>query len=311
MQMNRGLVFWGVCLVTGGVVALAVQQEYVDREALAGAWQLWPVVLIAIGVAIILSRTPFALLGTIVAALVVGAAGGLLISIGPGFASCGGPAPGGSLSMRDGAFAGDAAAVDLDFNCGTLVVALTDGDGWRVASAQTGGGEARVDATDTSLAVSSPDRAFMAGEEHWEVALGADLAYQLSIHANAATTSLNLAGGSFSEVSVDPNAGSLTIDLRGTSVEALDVAMNAGSATISVDRTTDLEGTLGTNAGSVQLCADPGTALRIAVQENLTFSHNLDESDLVQAGHTWTTPASTPPNTTSTCTWRATRPASA
>jgi hypothetical protein len=286
MQINRGLVFWGIALVTAGIVALAFQQGYLDRDALAGAWRLWPVVLIAIGLSIVLSRTPFAVLGTIAAALVVGAAGGALISVGPGFASCGGPEPA-SLTTRDGAFSGDAASVELDFNCGTLEVALTDGNGWSVASGQSDGEEAQIEATDASLTVSSPDRGFMGGEQRWEIGLGSDLTYAMSIDVNAATTVLNLADGSFSELSVDPNAGSLTLDLRGTSVASFSLDMNAGSASFQVDADTDLDGTVGINAGSLELCADPETAVRFTVEENLTFSHDLDDSDLVRNGDTW------------------------
>jgi hypothetical protein len=287
MHINRGLVFWGVALVTAGVVALAVQQRYIDPEALAGAWRLWPVVLIAIGLSIVLSRTPFAVFGTIAAALVVGAAGGAIISVGPGFASCGGPEPT-SLATREGAFTADGASVDLDFNCGSLEVGIADGNGWRVASGQSDGDEARIEATDTSLAVSTPDRGFMGGEQRWVIGLGSDLTYAMSIDVNAATTLLNLAGGSFSELSVDPNAGTLTFDLRGTSVTSLSLDMNAGSASFQVDDGTDLEGSVGMNAGSIEFCADPNTALRFTVQENLTFSQDLDESDLVRTGDTWT-----------------------
>jgi hypothetical protein len=287
MQINRGLVFWGIALVTAGVVALAFQQGYLDRDALASAWRLWPVVLIAIGLSIVLSRTPFAVLGIIAAALVVGAAGGALISVGPGFASCGGPEPT-SLATREGAFTGNAASVELDFNCGTLEVALTDGNGWRVASGQSDGEEAQIEATDASVAVSSPDRGFMGGEQRWEIGLGSDLTYALSINVNAATTVLNLADGSVSELSVDPNAGSLTFDLRGTSVASFSLDMNAGSASFRVGEGTDLDGTVGMNAGSIDFCADPGTALRFTVEENLTFSQDLDESELVRSGETWT-----------------------
>jgi len=283
MQINRGLVFWGVALVTAGVVALAVQQQYIDPESLAGAWRLWPVILIAIGLSIVLSRTLFAVLGTIAAALVVGAAGGALISVGPEFASCGGPEQA-SLGTRDGQFRGASASVELDFDCGTLEVAMPDGSGWRVASAD----EVRIEATETSLAVSSPDRGFMAGEQRWEIGLGSNLTYAMSIDVNAATTVLSLADGNFSEVSVDPNAGSLTFDLRGTTVRSFSLDMNAGSASFQVDDATHLDGTVGMNAGSIEFCADPDTALRFTVGENLTFSQDLDESDLVHSGDTWT-----------------------
>jgi hypothetical protein len=283
MRANRGLVFWGVALVTAGVVALAVQQRFIDPEALAGAWRLWPVILIATGLSIVLSRTPFAVLGTIAAALVVGAAGGALVSVGPGLASCGGSEPT-SLGTREGLFTGGSASVDLDFDCGTLELAMTDGDGWRVASAD----EVRIEATDTSLAISSPDRGFMAGEQRWEIGLGSDVPYVLSIDVSAATTILDLGGGSFSELSVDPNAGSLAFVLRGTTVRSFSLDMNAGSASFQVDDATHLDGTVGMNAGSIEFCADPDTALRFTVGENLTFSQDLDESDLVHSGDTWT-----------------------
>src|SRR5918995_6587433 len=82
MHINRGLLFWGGAVVTAGVVALAASQGWIDSTQLVGLWRLWPVILITIGLSIILSRTPFALVGTVVAALVVGVAGGAAFSVG-------------------------------------------------------------------------------------------------------------------------------------------------------------------------------------------------------------------------------------
>src|ERR1700693_2297026 len=82
MRMNRGLLFWGLGFVSAGVVALAIQQGYLDRSAMAGTWRLWPLILVALGIALIASRTPFALAGTALAAVVIGASAGTAIAVG-------------------------------------------------------------------------------------------------------------------------------------------------------------------------------------------------------------------------------------
>ena len=84
MHVNRGLLFWGLALVTAGVVALGATQGWFEIPAMAEMWNLWPVILIVIGLAIVLSRTPFAVIGVVVAALVVGFAGGAAIAAGAG-----------------------------------------------------------------------------------------------------------------------------------------------------------------------------------------------------------------------------------
>jgi hypothetical protein len=42
MRLDRGLLFWGLALITTGAVALAVEFRYVDRDVVSGAWRLWP-----------------------------------------------------------------------------------------------------------------------------------------------------------------------------------------------------------------------------------------------------------------------------
>src|SRR5687768_8513016 len=78
VNINRGLVFWGVALITAGVVALAIQSGAIDGENARQLWRLWPVALIAIGVAVIAARTPFALAATLAAGMIVGGMAGTL-----------------------------------------------------------------------------------------------------------------------------------------------------------------------------------------------------------------------------------------
>ncbi|MEX0710160.1 MAG: DUF5668 domain-containing protein [Chloroflexota bacterium] len=290
MNFNRGLLFWGLALITAGAVALAAQQGYLDRDALSSAWRLWPLILIAVGVSIVLSRTPFAVLGTITAALVVGSAGGALIAVGPAFAGCGGDEPS-SLRTEAGVF-GEVAQVTLDFNCGSLEVGTSDNDEWSVASGHEGGDPASINADSDSLDVESGhgDRWWEGGQQHWVVDLPQATTYELNVSPNAADTTISLGGGRFALVSVHPNAGSLTLDLTDARVERLDLSLNAGSAGIVIGAETGLDATLSVNAGSIDVCTEDGVALRVTTDANVTFSHNLDETNLVHDGDTWSTP---------------------
>lgn len=290
MNYHRGLLFWGLVLISGGAIALAAQQGYIDQDLLSGAWRLWPLILIAIGLSILAARTPFAIVGTIIAALVVGAAGGALIAVGPGVAACGGSEPG-SLKTEQGTF-GDTAEVSLDFNCGSLEVATTDSNEWSVASGRQGGGPARITADRNQLHVESSERDgwWNGGRQHWIVGLPTGTTYQLDVTPNAADANIDLGGGHFTSVSVQPNAGSLRLILSDAQVDNLDLSLNAGSAVVLIGPGTSMDASMSVNAGSIEVCTAEGVALSVTTDANITFSHNLDESGLQKVGDTWSTP---------------------
>lgn len=288
MRYHRGLLFWGLALITGGAVALAAQQGYIDRDWLAGAWRLWPLILVAVGLSILLARTPAAIVGTIVAALVVGTAGGALIAVGPGSVTCGGGDPT-SLTTRQGTF-GDNASVQLAFNCGTLNVGMDDADGWTVASGQRNGSPAKITAASHRLEVRSSNHDsnwFNVGRQRWNVTLPTSTTYELDVSPNAAATKIDLGGGTFTSVSVQPNAGSTFMDLTDAQVDDLDLSLNAGSAAVIVGDGGDVAGSMSVNAGSMELCTTGLVEIRLTVKDNLTFSTNLAESGLVRDGDSW------------------------
>lgn len=285
MHINRGLLFWGLALVTAGIVALASAQGWVDIPLWVDLWKFWPVILIVIGLAIVLSRTPFAVIGVVAAALVVGVAGGAVIAAGAGgFTSCGDVQ--GPQDTSDGEFTSSTASVDLTMNCGDLTVALADGSSWEAVTTTEQGDGVSLAADGDSLDIRSNTTGFPLNydRQEWTITLGRDVAYDLSLTPNAADSRVDLSGGQFARIDANPNAGSLHVDLSGSDVQELDLQLNAGSLSLMTDADTQLAGRIGVNAGSVDLCTDPEAGLRITVDANVTFAHNLDESGLLKSG---------------------------
>ena len=284
MQINRGLLFWGIALVTAGIVALAAAQGWIDIPAMVDLWDYWPVILIVIGLAIVLSRTPFAVIGVVAAALVVGFAGGAVIAAGPGFGTCGEVQ--GSQHTATGEFTSSTATVDLEMNCGDLTVGLADGSGWQAVTTTEDDESVSLEASSDLLEVRSNTGGFPFSNDRqeWTITLGRDVAYNLSLNLNAAEGSMDLSDGQLGSLDVHPNAGSLHLDVSGSAVDELDVQLNAASLSLVTDAETQLAGRIGVNAGSVDLCTDPEAGLRITVDANVTFAHDLDESPLQQSG---------------------------
>jgi hypothetical protein len=172
---------------------------------------------------------------------------------------------------------------------------MADGTTWEAVISADEDEEAGVpplEAASGSLALTSGSEGFpfSRDRQEWELSLGRDIPYDFSASINAADSTLDLTGGTFTSLALNPNAGSLDIDLSGAQVADLDVSLNAGSVSIVTDAGTDLAGAIGSNAGSIDFCAPTDAALRFTVDANVTFSHDLDESGLEQSGDTFTSP---------------------
>src|SRR6186997_1384502 len=107
MHVRRGFLGWGVFLILAGAVPLAVRAGIIPGDQLARSWTLWPLILVGIGVGLVLARTRFDFLGTLIVAATFGLMVGGLLSAGvTGLSggSCGSTDRGTAFPARDGTF---------------------------------------------------------------------------------------------------------------------------------------------------------------------------------------------------------------
>ena len=293
MQVNRGFAFWGVALITAGVVALAIQAGVILDESARQAWRLWPLLLVVIGLSVIASRSPFALAATVMAGLVAGGLAGTLVAGLPDGLSfgCGGEPT--ETATDNGTFEGDA-DVELDFNCGDLAVTTAPGTDWSVETRHGGDREPEIASTGGSLRVSAEGGGFIPftedGRQEWEVILPTETTLDLAVDADASSSRLDLEGADLARLVIDANAGDVHVGLAEARVGEMGIDANAGSLTLEADASTSLDGSVEINAGSLELCAPDDLVVAISIEEdNVTFSHNLDDQGLTRRGDTWST----------------------
>jgi hypothetical protein len=299
MHVNRGLLGWGVFFIVLGAVPLAVQSGALDPDVIRNAWNLWPLILIGIGLSLVLSRTRFAVLGGLVVAVTFGLMGGALVATGLGSAtgltSCGfAGASGDAFPAQAGSFAGDA-RVDLEMNCGEVTVTGADGAGWMVNGTADDGRAPDVRSDDRRLVVRAPDQDgswFGVEGSRWEVTLPRGVPVEVSLSVNAGSGDLGLAGMTVPGFSTSVNAGSARADLSGSrGTERVEASVNAGSLVMLLPMPSGtLHGNLSVNAGSAEVCVPSGVAVRIHGGDQALGSTNFDDRDLGRSGNTWSSP---------------------
>ena len=299
MRVNRGLLGWGVFFIVLGAVPLAVREGALDPAVVRRAWELWPLILVGVGLGLILARTRLAVLGGLVVAVTLGLMGGALIATGfnPGIGvtTCGfgGGSEGTPFAEQRGTFASDA-TVRLDMSCGDLATTAADGTGWTVAGASADGRPPELRRGDTLLVVTSPERngvAMVSAASTWQVTLPRSSAIDLELSVNAGTTDVDLAGMTVPNIEASINAGKARIDASGTrQLDGVNVSVNAGSLVLLLPVPADpLGGEISVNAGSASICVPDGVALRFRSDESLG-SVNFGDRGLVRNGDTWSTP---------------------
>jgi hypothetical protein len=299
MSIDRRLANLGIFLLILGAIPLAVSQGWIALETISRAWELWPLILIGIGIGLILRRTPLHFVGGLLVAATFGTMFGALLAGGLnlGALGCGTAAAATDPAILDehGTFETGTATVELNATCASLAVGPAPGAAWAVTVNGPAGGRPALEQAADRLGVRSPNRnvtiPFDIGRRaRWTVTLGTDVTYSLDVNLNAGEATVDLAGLRISTLAAQGNAiGNSRLLLHDATVGRLQVQVNAGDLRIALPAGSDLNGQVQANAASVSLCADPGTGLRLRSTSTLT-GDNFAAAGLVRSGTTWESP---------------------
>jgi hypothetical protein len=287
MRVDRGRLNWGVFFIVLGAVPLAYAQGLVSASAVNEAWRLWPLVIVGIGLAFVLSRTPAFFLGGTVVAVCLGLIFGSAFAIGPNL-GCGIGGQTHSDYARGGTFQANA-TVDLDLQCGSATITTTSDATWS-ANAQYSaiGHEPHVTSTESSLRVASyaTNGWFNPGHEAWQIKLPTRNQIDLTANLDMIDSRFMLASANLSSARFDLNLGSLHVDLSGATVGSLHVSVNLGSAFVTLDSSSDLAGNLSTNLGSLEVCLPADLGVQVTADDTLSSS-DFAGAGLVRVGSVW------------------------
>ncbi len=280
MRVHRGYLFWGVFFVLLGGIPLADQLGWIDARDVNDVGRLWPLIIIAIGLAVVLSRSRIALLATVAAAAVLGVICGSVLAWSSGWMfGLGDCAPVAAAELQrtsqSGTFTGPA-TVDLAPGCGDLAVTVTPSTTWTVDAGHRGGPPIRA-VGGTSLSMRSADGG---GHQDWIVSLPAALLASLDVTSNAGHATIDVSGTKLSRLHLALNAGEAVVAATGTSIEGLDVNVNAARARITLGG--PVVGDVEVNAGSIDLCVPADAALRFDVGDDFALDTNLAAQGLVE-----------------------------
>ena len=294
MRREARFLGFGLFLITLGVVLLAVRQGWVPTDVAARAWQLWPLLLVAGGLSLLLSGRPGAPLGGLVAAVCLGVIVGGLIGSGSGipFVGCGGRESGTPFAAQGGGLS-STATMSITFQCGDLTVGTQSGSDWAVTGSSRNGIPPTVESAANRVRIAAPDsEGFFGGgnRDRWTVLVPESPTLNLDLTLNAGSAIARLDGAHLDSIDFTVNAGSLELDLReAVASRGLDGTVNAGSAVIHLPNL-PLDGGLTVNAGSLVMCAPEGVGLRLNTGGGIVSSNDFEEQGLVEHDDAWETP---------------------
>jgi Domain of unknown function (DUF5668) len=251
--------FWPVVLILIGVVALLVDLNVISADRLYRLADLWPLILVVIGLELIARR---ALKGAAVdvagALILLIAAGGVVayVSVGPSI-------PGGThtFDASDTVDNLTTAALHLDVGAATTTVegdASLGADLYRAHIEYSGPKPSvTLDKTTGDLRISQQGGFFLLGNRHFvlDLRINPSVTWSITLNSGAASDTFNLTSVTVGSIELNTGASREDISL-GPPTGMVPISINGGAITVRVHRPKGTEVSVQVSGGAVSLTGD-------------------------------------------------------
>lgn len=251
--------FWPAVLILIGVFALLVNAGLLPVERLNRLIDLWPLILVVIGLELIARRAVQGIQGAIAAALIVLLAlGGAVAYVALGPTVVGGTH---SLDTSDTIGDLDQVALSVDVGAARMTVSGSDALGpnlYRAHIEYSGPApEVRLDRSLKTLVISQPgDTGFFQSREFaLTLQISTRVHWTIGLKSGAATATFNLARVQVSAMELDTGASQDDITL-GPPTGYVAIIVNGGALTVHLRRPRGTAATVSVQGGAISLSAD-------------------------------------------------------
>jgi Domain of unknown function (DUF5668) len=259
MRRHYRSFFWPVVLIFIGVMALLLDLNVISADRLYRLADLWPLILIVIGLELIARRTLQGAAVDIAAALILVIAGvGAItyVSVGPAI-------PGGTHTLTDSHSIGTLTAAKLDVEVGAADLTVVGdralgSDLYRAVITYSGPKPAvTLDTSTGELRISQQGEFGIFGSLHLAIELHISPAVTWSFSLNGGATNATLKLTDVKVTSIESNIGAARLDITvGSPKGIVPISVNGGALTVRVHRSSANGVSVQVSGGAVSLTAD-------------------------------------------------------
>ena len=254
----RGLI-WPAALILLGGVALLVNTNLISADRLYRLGDLWPLLLIVIGLELLVARMPISPNASAVAAILI-----VLVALGGSIAyvAAGPSVPVGTQTIDRSASTGNLTQASLEVDVGAATInvrgAELGGDLFRAHIEYSGPApDVSVDRSSGTVDISQNNGFHFFGSQRFVLNLqvSSSVQWAMTVHSGAAADSYLLTTVKLTSLEVDTGASREEIAL-GTPSGSVPVTINGGALTVHLHRPSGVAAQVSVSGGAVNLDFD-------------------------------------------------------
>jgi cell wall-active antibiotic response 4TMS protein YvqF len=251
--------FWPALLILAGIVALLVNVGQIPVERVFQAVNLWPLILVVIGLELIIRRLLHGVTGDVAAALVV-----LIAIVGAATYVAVAPNPPANETLDVSGPLGDVQSASLEIDAGAATVKISSdaaavGDLYKAHIAYSGTKpDVTFDASSRKLTINQRGNNFMTFQSRrfeLDLQINPKVTWAVELNTGATSSTLDLSQVQLKSLSINSGAAKDEITL-GPASGAVAVEIDGGALTVKIHRPQGTEASVDVSGGALTLDAD-------------------------------------------------------